>query len=98
LRRVLDSLNSSLNINNKKDSINTNRARVKEDVKIEAIINVIRAKAYTISLTVNYAALTEKASFNLMGSLLLTFKALDRWGKRFKIILDYGSIYDWVDS
>ena len=94
MRRVFDSLNSSLNTDNKEDSISANGARVKEDVKIEAIMNVIRAKARTISLTVNYAASTEKASFNLMGSLLLTFKALDRWSKRFKIILDYGSTHN----
>ena len=62
------------------------------------MINVIRAKARTISPTVNYVAPTEKASFNLIRSLLLTFKALDRWGKRFKIMLDCGSTHDWVDS
>jgi hypothetical protein len=94
LRRVLDSLNGSLNTDDKEDSISANGARVKEDAKIEAIINAIRAKARTISPTVNYAALTEKASFNLIRSLLLTFEALDRWNKRFKIILDYGSTYN----
>jgi hypothetical protein len=77
LRRVFDSLNSSLNINNKEDFISVNKVRVKKEVKIEAIINVIRAKAYIISLTINYAAPIEKASFNLIRSLLLTFKALD---------------------
>jgi hypothetical protein len=77
LRRVFNSLNSLLDINNKEDSININRARVKEEVKIEAIINVIRAKAYIISPTINYAALIKKASFNLIESLLLTFKALN---------------------
>jgi len=78
LRRVLDSLNGSLDTNNKEDSISANGARVREDAKIEAMINVIRAKARTISPTVNYVAPTEKASFNLIRSLLLTFKALDR--------------------
>jgi hypothetical protein len=57
-------------------------------------MNVIRAKARTISPTVNYVVLIKKAPFNLMGSLFLTFKAFDRWGKRFKIIFDYGSTYD----
>jgi hypothetical protein len=65
------------NTNNKEDSISVNRARVREEVKIKAIINIIRAKAYIISLTINYATPMEKAFFNLMGSLLLTFKALD---------------------
>jgi hypothetical protein len=78
LRRVLDFLNSSFNTDDKEDSINANRARIKEEVKIEAIINVIRAKARTISPTVNYAVLIEKASFNLIESLLLTFEAFDR--------------------
>ena len=78
MRRVFDSLNSSLDTDDKEDSISVNGARVKEDVKIEAMINVIRAKARTISPTVNYAALTEKAFFNLIRSLLLTFKAFDR--------------------
>ena len=78
MRRVFDSLNSSLDTDDKEDSISVNGARVKEDVKIEAMINVIQAKARMISPTINYAAPTEKASFNLIGSLLLTFKALDR--------------------
>ena len=78
MRRVFDSLNSSLNTDDKEDSINANGARVREDAKIEAIINAIRAKARTISPTVNYVTLIEKASFNLIRSLLLTFKALDR--------------------
>jgi hypothetical protein len=77
LQRVLNSLNNLLNINDKEDSISVNRVRVKEEVKIEAIINVIQAKAYIISLTINYATPIEKASFNLIGSLLLTFKALN---------------------
>ena len=77
MQRVLDSLNGLLNINNKEDSISVNGARVKEEVKIKAIINVIQAKAYIISLTINYAVLIKKAFFNLIGSLLLTFKALD---------------------
>ena len=70
--------NNSLDINNKKDSINVNEARVKKEVKIEAIINVIRVKARIISSTINYTAFTEKASFNLIRSLFLTFKAFDR--------------------
>jgi len=78
LRRVFDSLDGSLDTDDKEDSISANGARVGEDAKIEAMMNVIRAKARTISPTVNYAALIEKASFNLMGSLLLTFEALDR--------------------
>ena len=78
MRRVLDSLNSSLDTDDEEDSISANGARVREDAKIEAIMNVIRAKARTISPTVNYAAPIEKASFNLIGSLLLTFEALDR--------------------
>ena len=94
MRRVLDSLNGSLNTNDEEDSINANGARVKEEVKIEAMMNVIRAKARTISPTVNYVVLIKKAPFNLMGSLFLTFKAFDRWSKRFKIIFDYGSTYD----
>jgi hypothetical protein len=65
------------NTNDKEDFISANKARVREEVKIEAIINVIQAKARIISLTINYAAPIEKASFNLIGSLLLTFKALD---------------------
>jgi hypothetical protein len=94
LRRVLNSLNSSLDIDDEEDSVSANRARVGEDAKIEAMMNAIRAKAHAISPTVNYATPIEKASFNLIGSLLLTFKALDRWGKRFKIMLDYGSTHD----
>ena len=94
MRRVLDSLDGSLDTDDEEDSVSANGARVGEDAKIEAMMNAIRAKARTISPTVNYAAPTEKASFNLIGSLLLTFKALDRWGKRFKIILDYGSTHD----
>ena len=78
MRRVLDSLDSSLNTDDEEDSISANGARVREDAKIEAIINAIRAKARTISPTVNYAALIEKASFNLIKSLFLTFEALDR--------------------
>ena len=78
MRRVLNSLNGSLDTDDEEDSVNANRARVGEDAKIEAMMNAIRAKARTISPTVNYTALTEKASFNLMGSLFLTFKALDR--------------------
>ena len=78
MRRVFDSLNSSLNTDDEEDSVSANGARIREDVKIEAIINAIRAKARTISPTVNYAASIEKASFNLIRSLLLTFKALDR--------------------
>jgi hypothetical protein len=77
LQRVLDSLNGLFNTNNKEDFISANRARVREEVKIKAIINIIQAKAYIISLTINYAAPIEKASFNLIGSLLLTFKALN---------------------
>ena len=78
MRRVLDSLDGSLDTDDKEDSVSANRARVREDVKIEAMMNVIRAKARTISPTINYATSIEKASFNLIGSLLLTFKALDR--------------------
>jgi hypothetical protein len=77
LQRVLNSLNGLFNTNNKEDSISANRASIKEEVKIEAIINAIQAKAHIISLTINYAAPMEKASFNLIESLLLTFKALD---------------------
>jgi hypothetical protein len=41
LQRVLDSLNNSLNTDNKEDFISVNRAGVKEEVKIKAIINAI---------------------------------------------------------
>jgi hypothetical protein len=98
LRRVLDSLDGSFDTNEEEDSVSVNGASVGEEVKIEAMMNAIRAKACIISPTVNYAAPMENASFNLMGSLLLTFKALDRWGKRFKIMLNCGSTHDWVDS
>ena len=94
MRRVLNSLNGSLDTDDEEDSVSANGARVGEDAKIEAMMNAIRAKARTISPTVNYVAPTEKASFNLIRSLLLTFKALDRWGKRFKIMLDCGSTHD----
>ena len=97
MRRVLDSLDSSLNTDDEEDSINANGARVKEEVKIEAMMNVIRAKARTISPTVNYVVLIKKAPFNLMGSLFLTFKAFDRWSKRFKIMLNCGSTHNWVN-
>jgi hypothetical protein len=78
LRRVLDSLDGSLDTDDEEDSVSANGARVGEDAKIEAMMNAIRAKARTISPTVNYAAPIEKASFNLIRSLFLTFKALDR--------------------
>jgi len=78
LRRVFNSLNNSFNTNDKKDFININKAKVKKDVKIEAIINVIRAKARIISPTINYIIFIEKASFNLIKSLFLTFKAFNR--------------------
>ena len=94
MRRVLDSLDGSLDTNDEEDSVSANGARVREEVQIKAMMNAIRAKARMISPTINYAAPTEKASFNLMGSLLLTFEALDRWGKRFKIMLDCGSTHD----
>jgi hypothetical protein len=98
LQRVLDSLDDSFNTDDKEDSVGANGAKVEEEVKIEAMMNAIRAKARTISPTVNYAATIERASFNLIGSLLLTFEALDRWGKRFKVMLDCGSTHNWVDS
>ena len=78
MRRVFNSLNNSFNTNDKKDFININKAKVKKDVKIEAIINVIRAKARIISPTINYIIFIEKASFNLIKSLFLTFKAFNR--------------------
>ena len=78
MRRVFNSLNNSFNTNDKKDFININKAKVKKDVKIEAIIIVIRAKARIISPTINYIIFIEKASFNLIKSLFLTFKAFNR--------------------
>jgi hypothetical protein len=77
LQRVLNSFNSSFNTNNKEDFININKAKVKKEVKIKVIINAIRAKAYIITLTINYTILIEKAFFNLIKSLFLTFKALN---------------------
>ena len=51
-----------------------------------------------LNATFSYGPFERLASFNAVGSSLLTFTGLDRRGNPFKCMLDCGSTHDWVDT